>query len=73
MTRLLVCPPTYYGVEYVINPWMAGNVGEASQPNAMRQWDALVAILEDHAEVVRHRAASGPSGHVLRGQRRPGT
>ena len=51
MTRLLVCPPTYFGVEYVINPWMAGNVGEASQPNAMRQWDALVAILEDHADV----------------------
>ena len=51
MTRLLVCPPTYFGVEYVINPWMAGNVGEASQPNAMRQWDALVSILEDHAEV----------------------
>ena len=51
MTRLLVCPPTYFGVEYVINPWMAGNVGEASQPNAMLQWDALVSILEDHAEV----------------------
>ena len=51
MTRLLVCPPTYFGVEYVINPWMAGNVGEASQPSAMRQWEALVAILEDHAEV----------------------
>ena len=51
MTRLLVCPPTYFGVEYVINPWMAGNVGEASQPTAMRQWDALVSILEDHADV----------------------
>ena len=51
MTRLLVCPPTHFGVEYVINPWMAGNVGEASQPNAMRQWDALVGILEEHADV----------------------
>ncbi|MDE0660943.1 MAG: TIGR00300 family protein [Gammaproteobacteria bacterium] len=51
MTRLLVCPPTYFGVEYVINPWMAGNVGEASQTTAMRQWDALVSILEDHADV----------------------
>ncbi|MCY3837164.1 MAG: TIGR00300 family protein [Gammaproteobacteria bacterium] len=51
MTRLLVCPPTHYGIEYVINPWMAGNVGEASQATAMRQWDALVSILEDHAEV----------------------
>ena len=51
MTRLLVCPPTYFGVEYVINPWMAGNVGAASQPSAMRQWDSLVSILEDHADV----------------------
>lgn len=51
MTRLLVCPPTHFGVEYVINPWMAGNVGATSQANAMRQWDALIAILEDHAEV----------------------
>ena len=52
MTRLLVCPPTYFGVEYVINPWMAGNIGAASQPNAMRQWDSLVSILEDHADVL---------------------
>lgn len=51
MTRVLICPPTYFGVEYVINPWMAGNVGAASQTNAMRQWDALVSILEDHADV----------------------
>ena len=51
MTRLLVCPPIHFGVEYVINPWMAGNVGAASQANAMRQWDTLMAILEDHADV----------------------
>ena len=51
MTRLLVCPPTHFGVEYVINPWMAGNIGAASQANAMRQWDELVEILEDHADV----------------------
>ena len=51
MTRLLVCPPIHFGVEYVINPWMAGNVGAASQANAMRQWDALISLLEDHADV----------------------
>ena len=51
MTRLLVCPPTHFGVEYVINPWMAGDVGAASQANAMRQWDMLISILEDHADV----------------------
>ncbi|MGA3169626.1 MAG: hypothetical protein ABSE62_01305 [Chthoniobacteraceae bacterium] len=24
--RFLMCAPAHYGVEYVINPWMAGNV-----------------------------------------------
>ena len=51
MTRVLVCPPTHFGVEYVINPWMAGNVGAASSTRAHRQWDALIGILEEHAEV----------------------
>src|SRR6266850_237412 len=23
----LLCPPRYFGVEYVINPWMEGNIG----------------------------------------------
>ena len=49
--RVLVCPPTHFGVEYVINPWMAGNVGAASTERARRQWDALVAILAEHTEV----------------------
>jgi len=48
---MLVCPPTHFGVEYVINPWMTGNVGAASPTTAMRQWEALVAILEDHGDV----------------------
>ena len=51
MKRLLVCPPTYFGVEYVINPWMSGNVGAASRAIAKRQWDAFVSILEDHGDV----------------------
>ncbi len=52
MPRLLVCPPTYFGVEYVINPWMAGNVGGASSAVAWRQWEALVKILEKFGEVL---------------------
>ena len=59
MTRLLVCPPTHFGVEYVINPWMAGNIGAASQANAMRQWDELVEILENHADVYAIEPAPG--------------
>ena len=59
MTRVLVCPPEHFGVEYVINPWMAGNVGAASPVTAHRQWDALVRILEDHADVTAIEPASG--------------
>ena len=59
MTRVLVCPPTCFGVEYVINPWMAGNVGAASSVSAGRQWDALIRILEAHADVTTIEPASG--------------
>ncbi len=59
MTRVLVCPPEHFGVEYVINPWMAGNVGAVSPLTARRQWDALVRILEDHANVSSIEPASG--------------
>ena len=59
MTRVLVCTPTHFGVEYVINPWMVGNVGAVSVAEARRQWDALVAVLDAHAEVVRIEPGPG--------------
>ena len=37
----LMCPPTLYDVDYVINPWMAGNVHAASREKAIEQWNAL--------------------------------
>lgn len=36
-----MCPPDFFGVRYVINPWMEGNVDRASQANAQRQWQTL--------------------------------
>ena len=51
MTRVLICPPTRFGVEYVINPWMSGQIGAASQRVAKQQWDALVATLRKIADV----------------------
>lgn len=36
-----MCPPQFYGVEYVINPWMEGNIGRAKPEVARRQWNAL--------------------------------
>ncbi len=44
--RVLMCPPTYYGIEYEINPWMDRRVG--SDPARSRaQWEALRATLVD--------------------------
>jgi len=48
---LLMCPPDFYDVEYVINPWMEGNIHRASHEGALDQWRALHAILESHASV----------------------
>ena len=49
---LLMCEPSLYAVDYVINPWMAGNVGNSSQARAMEQWhrlhDALTRIAQVH-------------------------
>ncbi|MCR6702725.1 MAG: hypothetical protein NVV68_16955 [Dokdonella sp.] len=39
--RLLLCPPTHFGVDYVINPWMAGQVGRVDAARAQAQWEAL--------------------------------
>ena len=47
LPHLLMCPPTLYEVNYVINPWMAGNLGAASQSRAIAQWSALHAVLSN--------------------------
>lgn len=48
---LLMCKPTYYDVNYVINPWMEGNLHKASKPRALAQWQSLHDELAKHAEV----------------------
>lgn len=49
--RLLMCPPDHYGVNYVINPWMEGNVDKTDSALAALQWHMLVATLQLNAEV----------------------
>ncbi|MSQ27594.1 MAG: amidinotransferase [Dehalococcoidia bacterium] len=44
MTRLLMCAPEFYGVEYEINPWMQVSV-PADRDLALRQWDGLYRVL----------------------------
>lgn len=49
--RFLMCPPDHYEVDYVINPWMEGNVHKSSRDRAVEQWQGLFHILKDHAVV----------------------
>jgi lysine-ketoglutarate reductase/saccharopine dehydrogenase-like protein (TIGR00300 family) len=49
--RVLMCAPEFFGVEYVINPWMEGHVGCASVSKARQQWDQLHGELSDRVNV----------------------
>jgi len=55
-----MCAPTHFGVDYEINPWMAGNVGGTTE-NAQRQWERLAALLLDvaHASIELIEAQPG--------------
>ena len=57
--RFLLCPPTHFGVEYVINLWMDGNVGRARADVARRQWLVLHEALAARAEVSLMEPAPG--------------
>ena len=56
---ILMCPPDHYGVDYVINPWMQGQLGRTDRPLARRQWDRLRQILSAGAEISLVEAQSG--------------
>ncbi|MBR8828684.1 MAG: TIGR00300 family protein [Gomphosphaeria aponina SAG 52.96 = DSM 107014] len=49
--RFLMCAPDHYDVDYVINPWMDGNVHKSSRARAVEQWNKLYHILKDNAIV----------------------
>ncbi|MDX1565968.1 MAG: arginine deiminase-related protein, partial [Phycisphaeraceae bacterium] len=57
--HILMCPPTHFGVEYVINPWMEGNVGGADPSEAARQWDDLYRLISDRTQVALVEPAEG--------------
>ncbi len=54
---IAMCEPTWFGVEYVINPWMEGQVGRASRDAARQQWQALYELLRPLASIVVQPAA----------------
>jgi N-dimethylarginine dimethylaminohydrolase len=47
----LMCPPHFYDVDYVINPWMAGNVHASSHALAAEQWQNLYDTVSRSAKV----------------------
>src|SRR5918912_1754180 len=42
-----MCPPSFFDVEYEINPWMRGNRGVVARTTAQMQWDALLGLLTE--------------------------
>jgi N-dimethylarginine dimethylaminohydrolase len=56
MSRLLVCPPDYFAIDYEINPWMRRS--NVVKPEiAVRQWQRLMEVLErDVGAVLEHMA-----------------
>ena len=47
----LMCPPEFYDVNYVINPWMAGNLHRPSRDAAFAQWKNLHRHLQGIADI----------------------
>jgi N-dimethylarginine dimethylaminohydrolase len=47
----LMCPPKLYDVNYVINPWMVGNIHASSRERAAQQWQNLYKAMTEIAEV----------------------
>jgi len=43
---ILMCPPTHYGVEYEINPWMHID-RPVDRPRARHQWEVLLSTYRD--------------------------
>jgi len=49
--RFLMCAPDHYEVDYVINPWMEGNIHKSSRERAVQQWQQLHHLLKERSQV----------------------
>jgi N-dimethylarginine dimethylaminohydrolase len=59
MSRLLVCPPDYFSIDYEINPWMhRANVVDPKA--AVQQWHGLMDVLERQVGAVLERMTPVP-------------
>jgi N-dimethylarginine dimethylaminohydrolase len=59
MSRLLVCPPDFFGIEYEINPWMRLS-NRVDHDRAVQQWHELIRVLEQEVGVALERMSPLP-------------
>jgi N-dimethylarginine dimethylaminohydrolase len=52
LDRIVMCAPDHYCVDYVINPWMEHQIGQADMARARKEWEALRGLLAEHAELL---------------------
>ena len=51
MPRFLMCAPEHFGVLYVINPWMDGQIGATTPIESTAQWERIFAAVSEVAKV----------------------
>lgn len=56
---ILMCPPDYFSVDHVINPWMAGNEGALDRERAMQQWQVLCDAVSQVADIALMEPQAG--------------
>lgn len=54
MSRLLVCPPDFFGIEYEINPWMRLS-NRVDHEQAVSQWHELMRVFVEDVGVALER------------------
>ncbi|HJT22785.1 MAG TPA: arginine deiminase-related protein [Nitrospira sp.] len=59
MSRLLVCPPDFFGIEYEINPWMRVT-NRVDHRQAVAQWHGLMRVLEQDVGAALERMTPRP-------------
>ena len=49
--KILMCPPNYFSVDYVINPWMSGLTEPPDIKKAHEQWNQLKDNISQYADI----------------------
>jgi N-dimethylarginine dimethylaminohydrolase len=57
--KILMCPPDFFTVDYVINPWMAGHESSLDCELARTQWQTLRDTIGEYAEIAEIEPQAG--------------